>query len=180
MKNKFQIFFLLLVLAGCCGSRGPRTKAGFVPRMNLVEILFKSMDESVFFAGPLLFKSAVGNDEIKLDFTATVLKQTCDSVKCNFTLFSEKPEVNKESISVKTSDTVLTKTRLELMFANTYKKKFQYRYSFYLSYLEYLKILDSSEPAFIFDSKTFIPPRRWDKNASEMKVKLGWLTSGYM
>lgn len=180
MKNKYLSLFLILILAGCCGSRGPRSKAGFVPHMNLVEILYKNMDESIFFAGPLSFSDIEKKDKIQIDFTASVIKNICDSVKCNFTLITENPSVSKDSISVKTTDTTITNNKLEILFTNITKKTFQYRYSFYIPYYDYIKILDSSSLSLIFNKKTFAAPRRWKKNANEMKTKLGWLISGYL
>jgi hypothetical protein len=180
VKNKYSLLVLVLIFTGCCGSRGPRSKAGFVPHVNLVEILYKNMDESIFFAGPLSFSDIEKKDKIQIDFTASVLKKTCDSVKCNFTLFTENPSVSKDSVSLKTADTTITKNHLEVLFTNIDKKTFQHRFSFYLPYSDYIKILDSPSLNIMFNKKTFVAPRRWKKNASEMKTKLGWLISGYL
>lgn len=180
MKNKFLFLFIIILFEGCCGSRGPKSKAGFVPHVNLVELLFKNMDESIFFAGPLPFKTDDGKDKILLDFTADVIKKTCDSVKCNFTMVTESPNITKDSVSLRTSDSCITNNKLEILFTNFEKKTFQYRYSFFISYTDYLKILDSPSLCITFSKKTFAASHRWRKNASEMKTKLGWLISGYM
>ena len=181
MTKKIFTALLIILISSCCGTKGPRIKAGFVPRVNLVDFIFKSLDESIFFAGPVFFKQEQGKDKIQMDFTTVVKNKLCDSVRCSFTVFTKTPGEPLQKISLITTDTTISKTDLNVLYKDSNKKKYKYRYTFFITYSEYLKILDTVSPSIKFtDAYSFSSTRSWKRDAKEMKKKLGWLISGYL
>jgi len=156
-------------------------KAGFTPGVKLVDIIFKGYGESLFYAGPVLFKQNTGKDNIQIDFTAVVKTNECDSVRCSFTVFTKSKELAFQSITLKTADSSITRTRFDTLFKNTDQKISKYRYTFYISYKEFIKLLDAPTPLLLLKNDySFQAHRRWKKEAKEIKTKLGLLISGYI
>ena len=160
---------------------GPRMKAGFVPRINLVEIVFKSLSEELVLAGPVKFEQENGKDIMAIDFTSEFVDKSSDSVTFRFTIISKTKDLAFSKISIVAGDTLLTTKNFSLMFTEPQKKYFHHRYTFTTSYAVFQKMLEAKSPELFFDSQyVFRASRRWTKDARIISSKISLVISGYL
>lgn len=179
-KIPFLLISLLLI-AACCGSRGPRIKAGFSPRINLVEIIYKGLDDKILFAGPIKFKQVQGSDLIDLDITTEFIDGKSDSVLFKFTLCSKEKNTKFTHLSFIDRDTLFSNTNIQLMYEEQHRNIYRYRYSFSTTFNNFETFLRSKSPYLIFDiTHKFKATKRWIRDAREINKKISLITSGYL
>lgn len=156
-------------------------KAGFVPRVNLVEIVFKGLNDKILFAGPVKFEQENGKDIIAIDFTSEFIDKNSDSVTFRFTVINKIKDMTFSGISIVDTDTLYTTKKFGLMFDELQKKYFHHRYSFTTSYPVFQKMLDTRSPGLVLGSKyVFRASKRWHKDAGIISSKISLITSGYL
>lgn len=181
MIKRFYIFLSFIILSACCGTYSPRMKAGFIPRVNLVEIVYKGLDDKIFFAGPVKFEQENGKDIIAIDFTSEFIDKTSDSVTFRFTVINKIKYMAFSKIYIVDTDTLYTTKKFSLMFDEPQKKYFHHRYSFTTSYPVFQKMLDIRAPRLVLDSKyVFKATKHWHKDARIISSKISFITSGYL
>lgn len=181
MINRLLLFSFLFIITACCGTRGPRMKAGFAPRINLVEIVFKGLNDKILFAGPVKFEQEKSRDIIALDFTGEFIDRKCDSVIFRYTIINKIKDFSFSDISIVGNDTLFTTDKFILMFEEPQDKYFHHRYAFTTSFSVFQKMLEAENPELIFGKQhIFKAGRRWKKDAREISDKILLITSGYL
>lgn len=172
---------VFIIFAACCGARGPVIKAGRVPRINLVEIVFKSLDNKLVLAGPLQYIQEKGKDKLIVDFTTEFHNKKSDSVTFRFTWISKAKDRTFSTISIITEDTLFTSNSYTLMFKETHNKFFLQRYAFTTTYSVFTNLLEAEHPKFLLGSRYLFTSRaKWQKDSRKIKEKLELITSGYL
>lgn len=179
MIKRFLYICFISVLASCCGSRGPRMKAGFVPRINLVEIVYKSLDDELLFAGPVKFSQNKSRNFIAMDFTGEFINRKCDSVVYRFTVINETKNYPFSDLYIADNDTLYFTKNISLMFEESQGKYSHHRYSFTSSFAVFQKILEAECPRIILGKQDeFVAGRRWKKDSRSISNKILLVSSG--
>jgi len=156
-------------------------RAGFVPRIDLVEIIYKGVDDEILFAGPMTFKKSDGKGSLALDLTTEFLNKKSDSVTFKYTISSRTNHLNFSRFEVISTDTLFTLSATHLMFKEPHNNDFHYRYSFTTTYANLQKVLNAKAPLIVLDSQhVYKASRRWAKDASEINKKILLITQGYL
>lgn len=156
-------------------------KAGLVPRINLVEIVFKGLNDKILFAGPVKFKQEKRKDIIVMDFTGEFIERKCDSVIFRFTIINKIKDLSFSDISIVCNDTLYPTNKFNLMFEEPQDKYFHHRYAFTTSFTVFQKMLEAGTPELVLGKQyIFKAGRRWEKDAREISDKILLITSGYL
>lgn len=168
----FILFFFLLPAVGCA----PRAaSSGGSGQVSLVKIFSKSDGGTLYFAGPMAYRSEETSDEISIDFSLNKPKGGEEGeVTCNFTFISAtSSEFKPSTLQLRSSDALLIEvTDFEKFFSEMRKKRFRYRYSTVVAESVWVKWIESDKHRLVLNGQTFIGGKRHTKDVKEVRERV--------
>ncbi len=168
----FLLFFFLLPAVGCA----PRAaSSGGSGQVSLVKIFSKPDGGTLYFAGPMAYRSEETSDEISIDFSLNKPKDSEEGeVTCNFTLISSVTSYFKPTeLQLVTSEAMLLEvTDFEWFFSEIRHKRYRYRYSAVVAESVWVKWIESDKHRLVLNGQTFIGGKRHTKDVKEVRERV--------
>ncbi len=134
------------------------------------------MDEEILFAGPINLRQNEGKDYVQVDFTALFKNKKCDSIRCNFTVYTHNANFSLGTFGLQTDSVTKTISQTEKMYLSLNNKTYLYRYGFYITESEFDHLLISQVFGFAISTNyTFNTGKKWKKQSREIKQKADML-----
>lgn len=138
--------------------------------------MYRSMDEQILFAGPINLRQNEGKDYVQIDFTALIKNKKCDSIRCNFTVYTHNEVFSLDTFCLKTDSLNKTISQTEKMYVSLNNKTYLYRYGFFITEPEFDELLLSKTLGLAISKEyTFISGKKWKKQSREIKLKADML-----
>jgi hypothetical protein len=168
----FLMFFFLLPAVGCA----PRmASSGGGGQVSLVKIFTKTDGGTLYFAGPMAYRSTETSDEISIDFSLNKPKDgEQGEVTCNFTLITATSSEFKPSLlQLGIADAMLIEvTEFEKFFSEIRKKRYHFRYSVVVAESIWVKWIESDKHRLVLNGQTFVGGKRHTKDLKEVRERV--------
>jgi hypothetical protein len=163
------ILFFLLPSVGCMPKAASSSGSG---QVSLVKIFSKSDGSTLYFAGPMAYKSTANKDEIAIDFSLNKPGDGSEGeVTCNFTyLSSVASEFKPSRVELASSDATLIEiTSFEKFYNEIRRKRYRYRYSFVVSESIWVKWMESDKHVLRLNDQPFLGGKKHTKQLQQVR-----------
>lgn len=163
----FSALILLVLTLAACNRAGYAVSGSGSP--SVVKVFRKADGETMFFAGPMNYKS--GKASLAVDFTLNQIDGKVDSVVCNFTYSSPNDDDFKpKRLELDNGQKpAVASTDFELFYAEKRKKRYTYRYSCRLSASEWIQWMNADGHSIVLNELSFTGGAKHKRHVTEVR-----------
>lgn len=167
------IVFLFLFLLPAVGCMPRSTSSGGSGQVSLVKVYNKAEGGTLYFAGPMAYKSTNSKDEISVDFSLTKPIDASEGIViCNFTYITRSnPDFEPVQVELAAANAAgAVVANFEKFYSELRRKRYRYRYSFQVSESIWVRWMERDNHQIVLNGQPFIGGKKHKKHIEEVRA----------